>query len=291
MSWQQLSVYLKQAQAETASACLEEAGALSVSLSDAEDQALYEPALNTMPLWHKVLVKALFEAEADMCMVQEQLENAVQEALECTVGVLEDQDWVRAGQDFEPLRFGRRLWICPSWAEVPQAEAVNILLDPGLAFGTGTHPTTALCLQWLDAQADLDGMPCIDYGCGSGILAIAAVKLGASKAFAVDNDPQALLATRDNAGKNGVVDKIETFLPGQLPAGKVPVLLANILANPLCELAEHFAGLVETGGQVVLSGILRDQGEVVGAAYRPWFDIQDNARQDDWLRLVMRRKA
>jgi len=206
------------------------------------------------------------------------------------VSPLEDKDWEREWMDsFQPMRFGEHLWIVPSWHAAPDDDAVNILLDPGLAFGTGTHPTTALCLQWLDKHG-ADHPEVIDYGCGSGILAVAALKLGAGHVWAVDNDPQALIASRDNAAKNAVTERIDTVAPARLPEQPVRLLLANILAQPLMELAEKFARLVEPGGHIVLSGILEHQAEGISRHYTQWFDMAPAAQQEEWIRLSGRRR-
>ncbi|MEW6692942.1 MAG: 50S ribosomal protein L11 methyltransferase, partial [Pseudomonadota bacterium] len=207
-------------------------------------------------------------------------------------GYVEDQDWERAWMDqFQPLRFGEKLWIVPSWIEAPDAEAVNILLDPGLAFGTGTHPTTALCLEWLDG-ADMAGKTVLDYGCGSGILAIAALKLGATDAWGIDIDPQALTATRDNAARNGIeASRLHTGLPGALPKDALfDVLLANILMGPLIELAPTLTGHVRPGGRLVLSGLLGEQAEEVMAAYAADFDFDPPALKEGWARLTALRR-
>ncbi|NNF97157.1 MAG: 50S ribosomal protein L11 methyltransferase, partial [Halobacteria archaeon] len=203
---------------------------------------------------------------------------------------LEDRDWVRAWMDgFEPMRFGKRLWICPSGYTPPEPQAVNILLDPGLAFGTGTHPTTAMCLRWLDAHPPQD-LAVIDYGCGSGILAIAACKLGARHVSGVDTDPQALLATYDNAEKNQVSDCIDAYLPADFHSQAVPLLLANILAGPLQSLASRFSELVVPAGHIVLSGILAEQAELVMQQYQTAFDIQLVDQREDWVCLAGQRR-
>lgn len=192
--------------------------------------------------------------------------------------------------NFQPMRFGQRLWIVPSWHEAPDAQAVNLLLDPGLAFGTGTHPTTALCLEWLDAQA-LDGVQVLDFGCGSGILAIAALLLGAREAIGTDIDVQALEASRDNAGRNGIADaRLSLFLPEQLPALQADVLVANILAGPLVSLAPQLSGLIRPGGLLALSGILAEQGQEVADAYAEAFDLDPIVVRDGWVRISGRRR-
>jgi len=190
--------------------------------------------------------------------------------------------------NFHPIQFGERLWICPSWHTPPAPDAVNIMLDPGLAFGTGTHPTTALCLNWLD-QADLKGKYVIDYGCGSGILAIAAALLGAERVIGVDTDPQALEATRANAERNGV--EIEAYLPGDCPDEPCDLLLANILAGPLQTLAPRFANLTKPSAELVLSGILEVQAQEVSDSYAAWFDMQAPTIKEDWTRLNGTRHA
>ena len=189
--------------------------------------------------------------------------------------------------NFQPMCFGQRLWICPSWKEPPQADAVNLLLDPGLAFGTGTHPTTALCLRWLDGH-NVSGKTVIDYGCGSGILAIAALLLGAKSVIAVDNDPQALIATEENARRNGIpANKISTFLPEQVPKDSAAeLMLANILAGPLAELAPTLSKMTLTGGNIVLSGILSNQAQQLSSYYQPHFAMQAADIEQDWARLT-----
>jgi ribosomal protein L11 methyltransferase len=200
--------------------------------------------------------------------------------------LIEDQDWERSWMDnFQPMRFGQRLWIVPSWHAAPEPDAVNLLLDPGLAFGTGTHPTTALCLEWLDAQT-LQDCTVLDFGCGSGILAIAALLLGAGLAIGTDIDPQALEASRDNASRNGIEPaRFPLYLPGELPGVRADVLVANILAGPLVELAPRLAELLGPGGRLALSGILAEQAEAVRAAYSKDFMLEPTAEKDGWVRI------
>jgi ribosomal protein L11 methyltransferase len=294
MTWLQITLHTHPDQVELISDALIEIGALSVTCADDGDEPVYEPALNTTPLWRETRVTGLF-VEADV----EQAELPV--LLEMALGslplpryefsLLEDQEWTRVWMtDFKPMCFGERLWIYPSWQEVPDSEMIYLLLDPGLAFGTGTHPTTALCLTWLATWPELTGKTVIDYGCGSGILAIAAVKLGAAKVWAVDNDPQALLATQDNAQKNQVDQAIQTVFPEQLPIIQVDGIVANILATPLMTLAASFAEKINTDGFIVLSGILIDQADAVIAAYSPYFAMQPPIVQGDWLRIDGIRK-
>lgn len=191
--------------------------------------------------------------------------------------------------DFKPMPFGQRLWIVPSWHDAPDPEAANLMLDPGLAFGTGTHPTTALCLEWLDGQ-DVNGCQVIDYGCGSGILGLAALLLGAEHVIGVDTDPQALEASRDNARRNQVADdRLDLYLPADEPDTRADIMLANILAQPLISLAPHLASLVKPGGRLVLSGILSNQARDVMAAYEPWFVMDEPEQREEWIRLTGRR--
>lgn len=287
MPWLQLIIPAEAARVESISDALLELGAASVTLQDAEDQPVLEPAPGTTPIWSHTRVIGLFSAEQDPATVVEQLNRRFDISItDWKAEPLEDRDWVRAWMDnFRPMQFGRRLWIIPGGYTPPEPEAINILLDPGLAFGTGTHPTTSMCLEWLDAHPPV-GQNVIDYGCGSGILAIAARKLGAQQVWAVDNDPQALLATRDNMRKNGIENGISVHLPDALPPLDVPLLLANILAGPLIALAPQFAEQVRQGGRIVLSGILASQMEEVIAAYRPWFDLQLYCQQEEWVCLT-----
>lgn len=288
MPWLQLTFETTPEDAEQFSDLLSEAGAGAVTFLDSADQPLYEPPVGETPLWSHTRVMGLFDAAADINQVIEQIsaELAPASLPDWRISPLEDKDWEREWMDnFKPMSFGARLWIVPSWTKPPQQEAINILLDPGLAFGTGTHPTTALCLQWLDEHgASFDEV--IDYGCGSGILAVAAALLGAKHVWAIDNDPQALIATSDNAIKNDVSEAIESTLPDTLPDIKTPLLLANILAQPLMDFAEHFAQHVSPGGHIVLSGILSDQAEQVASCYRPWFEMDAPVLQNEWVRLT-----
>jgi ribosomal protein L11 methyltransferase len=290
MPWHQITLTTSRDQAENLEDILLELGAVSVTLQDAADVPVLEPLPGETPLWPEVDVVGLFEGEADTDQVS--LALGARGIHGGRWVVVEDQDWERAWMDqFQPLRFGERLWIVPSWIEAPEAQAVNILLDPGLAFGTGTHPTTALCLEWLDG-ADLADKTVLDYGCGSGILAIAALKLGAASAWGIDIDPQALTATRDNAARNGIeAGRLNTGLPGALPKdAQFDVLLANILMGPLIELAPTLTGHVRPGGQLVLSGLLAEQAEGVMAAYAANFDFDAPAIKDGWARLTAHRR-
>ncbi|WP_339799599.1 50S ribosomal protein L11 methyltransferase [uncultured Marinobacter sp.] len=295
MPWIQLQIPADPATADQLEDLLMEMGADAVSMEDAADQPLYEPDPGTTPLWSDTRVTGLFDADRDIDQICAELRDAwhrqTQQALpEIDVSLVEDKDWERAWMDdFQPIRFGERLWIVPSWHDAPDPQAANLLLDPGLAFGTGTHPTTALCLEWLDGT-DVTGQQIIDYGCGSGILGLAALLLGADHVIGVDTDPQALEASRDNAQRNGVAeDRLDLYLPGQDPETRADTLLANILAQPLINLAVKLAGRVKPGGNLVLSGILSSQAREVMTAYEPWFIMDEPAQREEWIRLTGRR--
>jgi len=287
VNWIRLFLEAGDLDPEVLADALSEAGALSVTFEDAADQPILEPPPGAMPLWSRTCVVGLFDDTADMAAVRGMLAGALgdEAAGRIREEALPDRDWTRAWMDdFGPMRFGERLWVCPSNVEPPEPEAINLFLDPGLAFGTGTHPTTALCLEWLDAHPPV-GLSVIDYGCGSGILAIAALKLGAAEVLGVDNDPQALTATRDNAARNGLEGRVKVTLPDEFEVPPADLVLANILANPLIELAPRLAALVRPGGRIVLSGILADQAQAVADAYGPWFDISPPVQREDWVRL------
>jgi ribosomal protein L11 methyltransferase len=273
------------------------AGAVSITLEDAADNPVLEPLPGTTPLWPSVRIKALFDADADPLVIEALLRSQLPERLPALqFELLEDRPWEREWlKDFRPMRFGRRLWICPAGMRPLEAEAaataqsVFLDLDPGLAFGTGTHPTTALCLTWLDG-ADLQGKTVIDYGCGSGILAIAALKLGAQSALGVDIDPQAVIATRDNAARNEVAGRLSVCTVAEMPVEPADIVLANILAEPLITLAATLAAQVKAGGCIVLSGLLTEQAERVATHYAPWFDIAPVSVHDGWARIDGIRK-
>jgi ribosomal protein L11 methyltransferase len=268
-----------------------ELGAVSVTLEDAADDPVLEPAPGATPLWPTVVVKALFDAGSSPDAIRSALAQALPGAPNPRFELLADKAWEREWlKDFRPMRFGRRLWVCPGGMTAGEADAIRVELDPGLAFGTGTHPTTALCLEWLDAQS-LDGRQVVDYGCGSGILAIAALRLGAQRIVAMDIDPQALRATRENAARNGVLARLEVTADPALATASADVLLANILAGPLVELAPRFAQAVRPGGLLALSGLLAEQAAAVTAAYQPWFDIGTTATREGWTLLAGRRRA
>ncbi|KHO64498.1 50S ribosomal protein L11 methyltransferase [Pseudomonas flexibilis] len=287
MPWLQVRLAITPEQASFYEDALLDVGAVSVTFTDAEDQPIFEPDLGTTPLWSHTHLLALFEGDADGEQVLAHLRLLTGDPLpEHQVERIEDQDWERSWMDnFQPMRFGRRLWIVPSWHAAPEPDAVNLLLDPGLAFGTGTHPTTALCLQWLDGQV-LEGCSVLDFGCGSGILAIAALLLGAERAVGTDIDPQALEASRDNASRNGIDPaRFPLYLPQDLPDEQADVVVANILAGPLVQLAPQITARVKHGGRLALSGILAEQADEVRAAYAEAFELDPTAEQDGWVRI------
>ncbi|WED43405.1 50S ribosomal protein L11 methyltransferase [Legionella cardiaca] len=271
------------------SEALEETGALSITLTDKHDDPVLEPEPGTMPLWPDVIINALYAEENDAKQAMQNLSSQYQN-LQFSLHTLADQDWERAWmKDFKPQRFGQNLWICPSWMEPPEPNAVNLILDPGLAFGTGTHPTTFLCLTWLD-QAPLQDKTVIDYGCGSGILALAALKLGAAKVYAVDIDEQALQATTNNALANVEnASQLSIGFPENLDS-KVDLLIANILLAPLLGLQSKFKDLLKTNGTLIISGILEDQAASLIEAYQTDFNHHDSKTMDGWCLLVFTRR-
>ena len=306
MPYLQLSLPCSEDQQPRVERALEDVGALAVTLQDAhldaaDEQAIFEPGVGEIPLWREMTLTALFDADTDALLLLAALE-AFDPGLDWTqvrFEKVEDQDWERAWLDqFQPMRFGRRLWIVPWNHDLPVEALVDdaavVRLDPGLAFGSGTHPTTALCLQWLDGLADagqLSGIDMLDFGCGSGILALAALKLGARHAIGIDNDPQAIVATRDNAERNGLAEQVEVYAPAEAPTRTYPVVVANILAAALDHLAETVSAQVAPGGQLAMSGILAGQEDELLLRYAPWFEDLQVAHQEDWVRISGRRRV
>jgi ribosomal protein L11 methyltransferase len=266
-----------------------ELGALSVTLEDAADNPVLEPAPGMTPLWPAVRLRALFEHDIATDGLLAAMESSSLDWPEAHFDALADRIWEREWlKDFQPRRCGHRLWVSPTHLTPDEPNAVVVHLDPGLAFGTGTHPTTALCLEWLDGTT-LEGRQVIDYGCGSGILSIAALKLGAAHAIAVDNDPQALLATTDNAERNQVSERLSVQAVGG-PLAPADVLVANILAEPLIELAPYLASLVVPNGMIILSGILSSQAQAVRDHYDAWFELDASVHREDWVLLAGKRR-
>ena len=304
MPFLELTLHCTQADHPRIEAALEELGALSVTLMDADaatpdERAILEPGVGAMPLWQELTLTALFDANANRDALLHALEAIAPEADlgTATFHEVADQDWVRAWMDdYPPLRFGASLWIVPWNADTPAEalalgdDATIVRLDPGLAFGSGTHATTALCLEWLESL-HLSGKSVLDVGCGSGILAIAALKLGAARAVGIDNDPQALIASRDNAERNGVVEHLSVFMPDDAPSAHYDVVVANILASALDALAGNIAGQVRPGGLLALSGILDGQQDELLARYATWFDDLRVSKREDWLRIDGVRRA
>jgi len=288
MPWIQLRLSANEETSEKYSDWLSACGAQAVTFIDAQDTPIYEPLPGDEVIyWHNTVVMGLFDASHDMDKTITYLKSIHPDKNEMAYKLeqLEDKDWEREWMDnFHPMKFGERLWICPSWREVPDPTAVNVMLDPGLAFGTGTHPTTALCLTWLDSL-DLVGKTVVDFGCGSGILSLAALKLGAKKVIGIDIDPQALQASKANAQRNGVEDRLELFLPKDQPTFKADVVIANILAGPLRELAPTIIEFVAPNGHLALSGVLEEQANELQIIYGQWCEMDAIAIQEEWVRL------
>ena len=295
MPWLQIRVQSTPEQVPELEDLLLGCGAMVVTFEDVNDDPVYEPELNTTPLWNHTRVTGLFEADADIEQIRPLIDEKATELnadLATKIEILEDKDWEREWMDsYHPIQFGERLWVCPSWREIPDPDAVNLVLDPGLAFGTGTHPTTALCLEWLDSL-DCHNKTIIDYGCGSGILGIAGLLLGANNMVGIDIDPQAVQATQDNAERNKIdATRIEVKLPPYESDLQAEIVVANILAGPLAQLADTISALVATGGQLALSGILSNQAQEVIDAYSPWFTIESVVEKEDWIRIVATKNA
>jgi ribosomal protein L11 methyltransferase len=284
MPWKELHITTAADKADAISDQLSDFGANAVTFRDGGDDPIIEPSASTPRIWAKTIVIGLFDSETDISPLLAELNN-----YDITIIDIPDEDWVRRSLDsFKPMKFGKKLWVCPSWQAPPDPNAINLTLDPGLAFGTGSHPTTSLCLEWLEENIPSE-QQVIDYGCGSGILGIAALKLGAKKVFAVDNDPQALESATQNSQQNGFHPTVfTTFLPEDLPTTdiKADLVIANILAAPLIELAPKLASLTILGGKILLSGILYDQVESINNAYKNWYIMQHPISKGEWVSLV-----
>lgn len=285
MSWRQFVMELHELEPDVVEDVLAAHGALAVTLTDAGDAPVLEPAPGETPLWPDTKITALFPGDQDLSALTRALEATIApKPLPATsIEILEERVWEREWlKRFKPMRFGERLWVCPHELSVSDPHAAVVRLDPGLAFGTGTHPTTALCLRWLDS-APLEGARVLDFGSGSGILAIAALKLGATFATAVDIDPQAVTATLSNAAENGVGDRLTVALDDRV---RFDVVLANVLAGPLIERAEELSGRLVPGGRLVLSGVLAAQADALRAAYDPWLKLDPPTVSDEWVLLT-----
>ncbi|WP_180113033.1 50S ribosomal protein L11 methyltransferase [Acinetobacter sp. YH12073] len=298
MKWLQIHITVEKAQVDCTETLLSSLGAVSVTLDDAENQDLLEPLPGETPLWNKVIVTGIYaqedDEEIDVAALKTFIKAQLPEAL-MRSEFIEDQEWERTWMDaYEPIKIGEKYWIVPEWMEAPEADAVNIKLDPGLAFGTGNHASTFLCLQWL-GKVDLKDKIVIDYGCGSGILGVAALLLGAKKVYATDIDPQAVLATQQNAELNGVLENLYVGLPEEfnqeLAGQKADVFVANILAGPLMALAAEFSTLIKSEGEFALAGVIEEQVSDVSSVYSEFFDILDVEKRDEtWCRISGKRQ-
>jgi len=291
MSWIQVAITTTRENADKIEDRLLELGAVSVTLKDAEDKPILEPAPGEIRVWENTIVTGLFDAEQDTDYLRSQLDQHLDVPTDkIQYEILEDQDWSRAWMDhYHAMQFGSRLWVCPWHLPPPDADAINLRLDPGLAFGTGTHPTTALCLRWLDAHIQQQNK-LLDFGCGSGILAVAALLLGAEHADGVDIDEQALLASRANADANQVSERLALFSSSDFAkrsaaGNRYDIVVANILSGPLVELAPMLAQCVKPQGDIVLSGILREQADTVSHAYNEYFKMDPAQFEQDWVML------
>lgn len=290
--WIQIKLRTTNQSADTIAELLEQLGALAVSYTDAEDSPILEPKPGERRLWPNTEVTGLLEQGTDPKPILAVLKQLLGDHIPMVATTLEDKNWIRAWMDqFKPLKFGQHLWICPSWLSVDEKDSVVVMLDPGLAFGTGTHPTTSLCLSYLDSL-DLKDKDVLDYGCGSGILAIAALKLGAKSATGVDIDEQALIASKENAKRNGVEDKLQLIMgtDKKLDLPQFPITVANILAGPLAELEPIIASLTQSGGKLALSGILTEQADSVIEAYSKEFVMNKVKDLDGWALLTGTKK-
>ena len=296
MPWIQAIIDVPSEQASEIEDLLMAIGAQAVTMRDGANQPIYEPKLGTTPLWDNVVLIALFDAEQPLAVQMAQL-KALYEAESdgpfppFKIEQVEDKDWVREWMDtFKPMPFGKRLWICPSWLEPEDPAAINLKLDPGLAFGTGTHATTSLCLKWLDGE-DVCDRTIVDFGCGSGILGIAAMLLGAKELMGIDIDPQAILASNENTERNGIDPSLVSYhLPEDAPSVQADIVLANILAGPLVELKSAILSYLLPGGKLVLSGILASQAQTVADAYEADCDQIEITEEDGWVRITAQKK-
>ncbi|WP_273776825.1 50S ribosomal protein L11 methyltransferase [Acinetobacter sp. GSS19] len=299
MKWLQIHITVDQEQVDFTETLLLSLGAVSVTLDDAEDQALLEPLPGETPLWNKVIVTGIYQDDENDPIDAAKLEAFIRAQMPdapIRSEELEDQAWERAWMDYyEPIQISEKFWIVPEWLEPPEADAINIKLDPGLAFGTGNHASTFLCLQWL-GKTDLKDKIVIDYGCGSGILGVAALLLGAKKVYATDIDPQAVLATQQNAELNGVNDRLFVGLPEEFNTAfqgqQADILVANILAGPLMALAPEFSTLIKSAGEFALAGVIEEQVTEVSRVYSEFFDILEiEKREENWCRISGKRQS
>ena len=284
MGWLQISIEVDGDRVDEVSEAFNTMDAFSVTVQDAGDESLLEPAPGETPLWSNTRVIALFDGAQDAAGLRQRLQSMLDTPLSGFLAEsLEDRDWSNTWRDtFGAMQFGERLWVCPVGESPPDADAIVVHMDPGMAFGTGTHATTAMCLHWLGVHPPVN-QSVIDYGCGSGILAIAAHRLGAAEVAAVDIDPQALQATRENARRNDC--NLEVLYPDAAGGRSADLVIANILANPLIQLAPDMAARVHPGGRLILTGILAEQAEAVTAVYVEWFDFSAPVYREEWVLL------
>lgn len=288
MAWLQFSLQATSDNVDAWSDALMDAGAAAVSTEPIDQQAIYESHPQDQPMWDAVQLNALFTVDHDPLVIQSLLAQTINSATlsKGTWSTIADQNWVKVSQqNMQPMLFGKNLWVCPSWSPIPDPNAINIILDPEMAFGTGSHATTALCLEWIADNVKPD-VTVIDYGCGSGILAIAAAKMGAAAVYATDIDPIALEVSRNNAAVNNINTNFYTFLPQEMPDIQADVVIANIMAKPLLELAPVLIGLLKSGGTLVLSGILTEQSEMIQNCYAQWCKDFQVTLQDEWARIT-----
>lgn len=290
MPWLQLRLDTHPGEIELLEDLMLATGAVAVTMEDNADEPMLEPGVGETPLWGQTRLTGLYDASADMHSVLAKFPIEAIEKSNHRVEILEDKDWVREWmQHYQPMKFGEQLWVCPSWLEPPDPNAVNLLLDPGLAFGTGTHPTTSLCLSQI-AETELAGKQIVDYGCGSGILGVATLKLGAAHVLGVDNDPQALAASRENARRNDIEDaSLSIALPGEVElqplASEIDMVIANILAGPLIDLSDILIDFLRPGGILLLSGLIEDQAETLIAHYGDRISLKVAGQLDGWICL------
>lgn len=295
MTWLQLRLDTRRADAGALEELLLATGAVAVTLEDNADQPLLEPGVGETPLWNETRLTGMYAADKDMESVLRKIPDYLLQQTNHRIEILEDKDWEREWmQHYRPMQFGERLWVCPSWLEPPDPEAVNLLLDPGLAFGTGTHPTTALCLEQL-SDLPWTGQTVVDYGCGSGILAVAALKLGAGMALGVDKDPQALAASQDNAARNAIEStNLLVALPHQVDhqswAGRADIVIANILAGPLIELSATLLAFLNAQGTLLLSGLLQNQASALIEHYQDQLTLCVVGEKEGWVVLSGKRQ-
>ncbi len=293
MAWWQFSIQCNVKELEQVETLLLELGAVSINIADAGDEPIYEPLPGDTPVWSESIITGLFDSSKPPEQLYHKLVSHLPDHLLNSIRqeLLEDQDWVQAYRDhYFPVQCSDKLWIVPSWHEAPDPTAINIELDPGLAFGTGGHPTTSLCLAWI-ADHEIENKTVIDYGCGSGILAIAACKLGASQVLGVDIDPQALDASRQNAERNHIpATDFKLSRPESMDRTPVDLLIANILSGPLVVLATSLSELVKPGGKILLSGILQQQTNDIQSVYQVFFDLDPVCAKEDWVRVTGTRR-